>query len=156
MNLVCDQDGKPLEIIGYWIDITDRKLAEEEVRQLLQENRKLTHCLVNIHEKERRYIAREFHDEFGQWLTATQLHASAISNYTKKQAPELQDSVMAIETSARKMLNLLRNMTRELRPGPLYDTNLATSLAELVDQWQLEHPECKCELSLYGVPDDLD
>jgi PAS domain S-box-containing protein len=35
MKLVRDEEGKPLEIIGYWIDITERKRAEEERERLL-------------------------------------------------------------------------------------------------------------------------
>jgi len=30
MKLVRDRNGNPLEIIGFWLDVTDRKLAEEE------------------------------------------------------------------------------------------------------------------------------
>jgi len=33
MVLVEDNDGTPLEAVGYWVDITDRKMAEEEVRR---------------------------------------------------------------------------------------------------------------------------
>jgi len=33
MKLVRDKKGKPLEIIGYWIDITDRKKTEEELQK---------------------------------------------------------------------------------------------------------------------------
>jgi PAS domain S-box-containing protein len=33
MRLVCDAEGNPLEIIGYWADITERKLAEEELER---------------------------------------------------------------------------------------------------------------------------
>jgi signal transduction histidine kinase len=31
--LVEDNDGTPLEVVGYWVDITDRKRAEEAVRE---------------------------------------------------------------------------------------------------------------------------
>ena len=33
MKLVQDDDGNPVEVIGYWVDITERKQAEEELRQ---------------------------------------------------------------------------------------------------------------------------
>jgi PAS domain S-box-containing protein len=39
MKLVRDEEGEPLEIVGYWVDITDRKRAEEEREQLLIEHR---------------------------------------------------------------------------------------------------------------------
>jgi len=34
MRLVRDAAGKPKEIVGYWIDITERKRAEEEIERL--------------------------------------------------------------------------------------------------------------------------
>jgi len=34
MKLVRDEGGEPLEIIGYWADITERKRAEETIRHL--------------------------------------------------------------------------------------------------------------------------
>ncbi|UCG58374.1 MAG: PAS domain S-box protein, partial [Phycisphaerales bacterium] len=36
MSLVRDEQGDPLEIVGYWIDITERKKAEEALRESLQ------------------------------------------------------------------------------------------------------------------------
>jgi PAS domain S-box-containing protein len=32
MSLVCDDDGNPLEIVGYWTDITERKQAENQLQ----------------------------------------------------------------------------------------------------------------------------
>ncbi|MBD2663290.1 signal transduction histidine kinase [Richelia sinica FACHB-800] len=42
-NLVRDEQGNPLEIIGYWLDISDRKLAELEIIQ----NRDLLKAIFN-------------------------------------------------------------------------------------------------------------
>ncbi len=36
-KLVRDADGNPVEIIGYWIDITERKQAEEELKRRVAE-----------------------------------------------------------------------------------------------------------------------
>ncbi len=33
MKLVRDSDGKPLQIVGFWVDITDRKVAETALRR---------------------------------------------------------------------------------------------------------------------------
>ncbi|MEW5948750.1 MAG: PAS domain-containing protein [Thermodesulfobacteriota bacterium] len=33
LRLICDPEGRPLEIVGYWIDINRRKQAEKELRK---------------------------------------------------------------------------------------------------------------------------
>jgi PAS domain S-box-containing protein len=33
MRLICDDSGKPREIVGYWIDITKRKRMEEDIQK---------------------------------------------------------------------------------------------------------------------------
>ncbi|MBW2645876.1 MAG: response regulator, partial [Deltaproteobacteria bacterium] len=33
LKLVCDKDGKPAEIIGYWVDITRQRQLEEELQR---------------------------------------------------------------------------------------------------------------------------
>ncbi|MEE9150490.1 MAG: PAS domain S-box protein, partial [Thermoplasmata archaeon] len=37
MELIRDKDGKPLEIVGFWVDITNRKRAEAETKKLQKE-----------------------------------------------------------------------------------------------------------------------
>jgi PAS domain S-box-containing protein len=39
MKLVRDEEGEPLEIVGYWVDITERNRAREESERLLIEHR---------------------------------------------------------------------------------------------------------------------
>ncbi len=39
--LVRDTDGNPQEIVGYWIDITDRKQAEEKIREAEEKYRSI-------------------------------------------------------------------------------------------------------------------
>jgi PAS domain S-box-containing protein len=58
-SLIRGTDGEPLYFVGEVLDITERKLAEEA---LSNAGRKL----VEAHEEERTWIARELHDDFNQ------------------------------------------------------------------------------------------
>lgn len=48
LTVVRDVKDNPVEIVGYWIDITERKLAEEEFRQLHAENEQLLSAIPSI------------------------------------------------------------------------------------------------------------
>ncbi|WP_426992406.1 histidine kinase [Methylomonas sp. CM2] len=59
------------------------------LEQLLSERKKLALKLMNIQEEERRYLARELHDEFGQCLAAINAVAASISQTAENECPEL-------------------------------------------------------------------
>jgi len=136
-------------------DIGRRVDAEARTRELLEQNRSLTQRLFQIQEEERRHMARELHDEFGQWLTAMQLHAQVIANFTESQAPEIRDSAKAITESIGQIYKDIRGMIGRLRPSVLDALGLTESLEDLVNQWQEHHPEIHCELSVEGDLADL-
>ena len=114
------------------------------------QNRTLTQDLYNIQESERRHLARELHDELGQWLTAIHAEAQAIESMLNGKEHKIAASVRAISGSASEMHKLIRNMLRQLRPALLDELGLADSLGELVNQWHLHHDGIACELVLEG------
>ncbi len=58
--------GKERRFIGIMRDITERKIAEQNLNNSRQEFRDLYHRLQTVREEERTRIAREIHDELGQ------------------------------------------------------------------------------------------
>ncbi len=136
------------EIISYVAvkeDITERKLAEQRLNNLLQQNRRLTERLFEVQETERRHLAQELHDQFGQWLTAVQLHAQVISELTPDKSSKSYRSAEAITQCATQMHQVVRGIIHELRP-PILDLGLEAGLQELVSQWQAHNPATACEL----------
>lgn len=139
-------------LLGVGIDITALKKAANANQELILQNRLLTQNLFSIQESQRRHLARELHDELGQWLTAISVEAQAIESAPGKQ-DRVAESAQAIRVSANKMHKVIRNMLRQLRPALLDELGLADSLRELVNQWQAHHRDVACELKLEGNPD---
>lgn len=145
------EDGQIAGLVGISTDITPFKAAEKRGNALLQENRRLTRRMFNVQEMERRYLARELHDELGQWLTAIQAEAEAIcrSGDVDRQ-PKIHAGIHAILESAGEVHKVIRRILRELRPVLLDELGLADSLKEKVEQWKKLYPGITWELSLNG------
>ncbi len=142
-----DAKGEIIGLVGAGVDITAIKKAANLHAELLKENRVLTRSLFDAQEKERRHIARELHDELGQWLTAIQAEAHAICNISPPES-EIFDSAKAISESASAVHEVVRGMLRNLRPNLLDELGLADSLREKQRQWCRTHPGVICEFNL--------
>jgi PAS domain S-box-containing protein len=150
----CDFQGEIIGLAGVSTDISTIKYAANSNSELLIQNRKLTRNLYMAQEEERRHLARELHDELGQWFTAIQAEAQAISNIAEH-TPKIHDSALAISKSAKAVHEVIRGMLRHLRPSLLDELGLADSLRELQRQWQHSHPDIIFEFSLAGSVDGL-
>lgn len=137
-------------------DITARKLAEERNAKLLVENRRLMQRLFEAQETERQRLARELHDELGQWLSAVQAHAQLIVGLTGDRLRDIHESAAEITASVDRVLQNVRRMIRDLRPVALDAFGLEDSVGELVAQWEADHAELACRLDVIGVLEDLD
>lgn len=144
---LMDYNGKPaIQVVA--LDITSRKRATEKALELLQQNRTLTKRMFQLQEDERQRLARELHDEFGQWLTAIQLDAQNIANVLGAKSPKVQTSVASIIFSAQQIHDNLRRINRSLRPALLDELGLSSSLQELINQWQKHTPYTRCRMDI--------
>ena len=142
-----DIQERIIGLVGVSIDITAIKSASNSNSDLLVQNRKLTRNLFEAQEEERRFIARELHDELGQWFTAIQAEAQVICNAGKHE-PKIHDSALAISNSASAVHQVIRGMLHKLRPSLLDELGLAESLSELQRQWCKRHTDIECEFRL--------
>lgn len=100
----------------------------------------LLHRLQDVQEDERRRLAHELHDEFGQLLTAVQVDASYLLKQTSGQ-PALEDCARAIVDNSGNILTQLRGLLAQLRPyglqgGEERQIALEQALRDLVRQRQ--------------------
>jgi two-component system sensor histidine kinase UhpB len=138
--------------IGHSLNRMAESLAAE--RQL-EENRQLTQLIQSHIEDERRSLARELHDELGQYVTAIKTFAVAIANKTKEKSPDISNNAQVIVSAANQIYDGMHNIVRKLRPGALDNLGLSETLRDAVNYWQNLHPEMTINLSLQGNPDKL-
>lgn len=141
---LIDPDSK--EVIGdicSMRDITERKKAEEALKSL-EENRQLTHLIQQHIEDERRSLARELHDELGQYVTVIKTFAVGIANQAKQNAmPSIAEAADVIASSANQIYDGMHNIIRQLRPGSLDNLGIAETIKDLVNNYQKQHPDIK-------------
>ena len=98
----------------------------------------LTRRLLDIRHDERRALARELHDEFGQNLSAILAFANTIENASVKQSGNngiAQDARM-ISQATHHLMASLRDALKRLRNPLPEELGLEASLVNLVDSWR--------------------
>ena len=124
-----DPEGPVVRIVGTHFDLTERKRAETE-----RARTELLARLVFAQEDERRRIAREMHDQFGEQLTALG-HAIARLKERCAASAGLHEYLEALETIARQLDRDADQLVWELRPTALDDLGLRAALTNYVQDW---------------------
>jgi signal transduction histidine kinase len=107
----------------------------ENLAEAIAERNALTRRLIALQDDERRHLARELHDEFGQSLAAIRALASAAGHSAAESCPELASECDSIGRTAADMMTTLRGALFRLRPPDIDELGLAASLEGLVSGW---------------------
>ena len=128
---------------GMIMDIDNRKRAEEE-------NKRLTHRLLNAQEDERRRIARDLHDDLGQALSVLQFDMDRLRNavrpLTKQQRAHCDKLVSDIEIIG----DIVRRISSNLRPGMLDHLGLLPALESLIKGFQQRNADIQVHFQVMG------
>lgn len=121
--------------------------AELALAAQLERNRVLHGELLAVQERERRSIARELHDELGQYLGALRFDLHALGHFDRD-TTALQREAMFLRASQTlgHVQATLRDLIRRLRPAALDELGLAAALDQLVSGWRLRLPETRLVL----------
>ena len=128
---LLDEAGAIVRWYGVNTDIEDRKRAEQALRELAGQMRSLSRRLLEVQEEDRRHLARELHDEFGQILAAIKLHLHAARATAGEAArPSLEESMNLLQRAGEQV----RSLALELRPAILDTAGLGGTLRWLARQ----------------------
>jgi PAS domain S-box-containing protein len=135
-----DPTGGAIRIYGTGQDITELKLAEEELEQSRQHLQALSAHLQSVREEERKRIAREIHDELGQALTAFKMDLTWLSKQSQNDA--ITAKVRSMTVLVNETIQTVRRIATELRPAILDDLGLPAAL-----EWQAQEFEKRTGVS---------
>jgi PAS domain S-box-containing protein len=137
-----DVPGPPL-FTGYLRDITQRKRAEQELRETMEtlrrtdeQRQQLLSRLVNAQEEERSRIAGDIHDDTIQVMTAVGIRLDLLRRATED--PKQLALLDQLEETVTLTVARLRNLLFELRPPALDREGIAAALRTLLEQTQDE------------------
>ena len=155
-----DEVGKTARAFNQMVtEVSNRsqqlKDAEKKARTLLAENRQLIQTSLTVQEEERKYLARELHDELGQCITAIQADAKSIRDLSQGHDERIMTSSGAILEVSARIYEVVHSMMQRLRPGILDDLGLVEALQEEISAWQERNPNTKCTFNTSGEVADL-
>ena len=136
-------------------ELSRRCVLEEQAERLLADNRRLANQALQAQELERRHLARELHDELGQYLNAISLDAARIRDLSSGREPEVHRVSLGLMQSASHVYRQIGGMVRRLRPIGLDEFGLPSALEHCVDGWRERLPDASFSLTIEGDFADL-
>src|SRR4029079_19087494 len=100
--------GPVVRIVGTHIDLTERKKREAE-----RARTELLTRLVFAQEDERRRIARDMHDQFGEQLKTPE-HGTARLVHASADRPDIRDEVLALQQVMQRLDRDVEHLVWEL------------------------------------------
>ncbi len=151
--------GEIIGCLAIGLDVTKRKLAEEELKYSKEQLRALAASLHQIREEESTNIAREIHDELGQALTGIKLDLSFVQRRLflcgdPDDRADLENKVKEMSADIDATVDAVRRISTKLRPRILDDLDLPGAI-----EWQTQdfqrRTSIACDFNQYGTASEL-
>jgi len=139
-------------VYGIYHDVSQRKEAEMEVRQLSAQ-------LLQLQDEERRRIARELHDCTAQKFAALNMNLAKLREICTTTTPETESLIADCESLAKESARELRTISYLLHPPTLDDIGLRSAITWYVRGFaERSGIQVKLELSddIQRLPPDIE
>ena len=132
---------------GYIIDVSERKRAEEALKDLGGR-------LIAAQEEERRRVARELHDDFNQRLALLSLELEQLGQKIQKPM-SLREGLKRVQAHAQEIAAEIHRLSYKLHPAKLDHVGLAAAVKSLCAELT-ESGKLKVHFNQTGFPAVLD
>lgn len=107
-----------------------------DLKNSLKERRQLLLRLFTAQEQERRWVARELHDELGQYLAAAGAVIFALRQNAERESPGLAAEIERLDRINKHVMAIVGSLLRQLRPAALDEIGLRGALESLIADWR--------------------
>lgn len=128
-----EHDGQ-VQMTAVLRDITERRQAEENLRQANLQLRTLSAALQDVREEERTHISRELHDELGQQLTGLKLDLTWLSARIRDGRHVEFERIVAMRQLLDNVIASVRRISSDLRPPVLDDLGFCEAVRWLKEE----------------------
>lgn len=150
-----EKEKRARELLSANIEL--EKAKERLVRSEIQV-RKFAHHLHRVQEEEKAHLAREIHDEFGQRLAGLKMELFALKGNKNRTDSETEEKINTLTRNIDVLIQSLRKIATELRPGILDTLGLIPSIEWLVQEFG-KRTGIKCIIEItalkYKFDDDI-
>ncbi len=136
LSPIRDASGKVAAVVGFVRDNTERKRAEEALRQAHAK-------LVNAREEERRRLAGELHDSLGQVMIAIHLRLQGLRSEAARLDESLARSLSETIGQCNELIREVRQISYGLFPATLGQLGLPAALRQLLSFCKLADIEAR-------------
>ncbi|HTG43409.1 MAG TPA: histidine kinase, partial [Verrucomicrobiae bacterium] len=116
-------------VAGMAVDITDQKRAEEALHRLPQ-------SILEAQEKERRRVARELHDGVNQAIASAKFRIQTAEKQILRGDPKWQETCSKSKEMLDSVLQQVRQLSHNLRPGELDDLGLVPAARTAIREFE--------------------
>lgn len=132
-QLECLPDGEPARLHLCFRKTTEESIYREQLSQLVQR-------AESEREADRGHLARELHDELGQWLTAIRMDADRLLTLNSRgsglSASELSERLGEIKKIAGDSIKAVQRICQGLRPFASVVLGLASTLRAAAEAFE--------------------
>ena len=135
-------------MVGVLRENIDNERRAAIAERQLSDNRELTRWIEHHVEQERKLIARELHDEFGQSVTAIRSMALSIATRSHGRDDTAEQAARLIAEESSRLYDAMHGLIPRLAPLVLDTFGLAEALGDLAERTRRSQPGVQIELEV--------